>query len=95
MCVSIIYVDIYLSPLHNIGGVYKLGSGMSHITTHCSHTNTMPREGSSSSTWVKKSKTKQKKQKSLQKKQNQRCPGCLNKSCPKKFNNNEDKCGKL
>ena len=23
MCVSIIYVDIYLSPLHNIGGYIK------------------------------------------------------------------------
>ena len=75
--------------------VYKLGPGMSHITIHCSHATTMPRKGSSSSTW-KKFKTKQKKRASLQKRLNQRCIGCLRKSCPKKFNNNnEDKCGKF
>ena len=49
--------------------------------------------GKGANSW-KKFKTKQKKQKSLLKKrENQRCPGCLNKSCPKKFNNDEDKCG--
>ena len=27
------------------------------------------------------------------KKANKRCPGCLHKSCPKKFNIDENKCG--
>ena len=95
MRVSVIPGDIYISitPAQYCW-VYKLAPGMSHITIHCSHANTMPRKGSSSSTW-KKFKTKQKKQKSLQQRQNQCCRGCLNKSCPKKFNKDEDKCGKL
>ena len=41
----------------------------------------------------KRSKKAKAKAKSLLKKENQRCPGCLNKSCPKKLNNDEDKCG--
>ena len=60
------------------------------VIYHCSHT--MAGKGSSSSTW-KKFKAKAKKKSLLKKKENQRCPGCLNKSCPKKFNNDEDKCG--
>ena len=62
---------------------------MSHLTIHCSHT--MAGKGANVFTWKKKSKAKKKSL--LKKKENQRCPGCLNKSCPKKFNNDEDKCG--
>ena len=83
-------MDIYIYHPWSILGVYKLVSPMSHLTIHCSHTNTMAGKGSSSSTRRKKVKAKQKR---LLNKQNQRCPGCLKKSCPKKFNNNEDKCG--
>ena len=44
--------------------------------------------------WKNGSKKAKAKTKSLLKKrENQRCLGCLNKSCPKKFNNDEDKCG--
>ena len=96
MRVSVIPGDIYLSitPAQYCW-VYKLGPGMSHITIHCSHATTMPRKGSSSSTW-KKFQTKQQKRASLQKRRNQRCMGCLRKSCPKKFNDsNEDKCGEF
>ena len=88
------YIYISITPAQYCW-VYKLAPGVSHITIHCSHATTMPRKGSSSSTW-KKFKTKQKKQASLQKRRNQRCIGCLRKSCPKKFNNNnEDKCGEF
>ena len=67
---------------------------MSHLTIHCSHTDTMAGKGAKSFTWKDKSKKSKAKKKSLlKKKENQRCPGCLNKSCPKKFNNDEDKCG--
>jgi len=38
-------------------------------------------------------KAKAKTKSLLKKRENQRCLGCLNKSCPKKFNNDEDKCG--
>jgi len=50
--------------------------------------------GKGANSWKKRSKKAKAKAKSLlKKKENQRCPGCLNKSCPKKFNNDEDKCG--
>ena len=65
---------------------------MWHLTTHCSHT--MAGKGANKLTWKQKSKKYKAKKKSLLKKrENQRCPGCLNKSCPKKFNKDEDKCG--
>merc|ERR1712240_835561 len=58
VCFYNIYGYISITPAH-YWGVYKLGSGMSHITIHCSHANTMARKGSSSSTWMKKSKAEQ------------------------------------
>ena len=58
ICVSIIYMDIYIYHPWSILGVYKLVSPMSHLTIHCSHTNTMAGKGASSSTWKKKIQSK-------------------------------------
>ena len=95
MFISVIPCDIYLSPLPHIGGYINWALACRTSQSHCSLLATMARKGSSSSTW-KKFKTKQQKRASLQKRRNQRCMGCLRKSCPKKFNDsNEDKCGEF
>ena len=61
------------------------------VIYHCSHTMV----GKGANSWKNRSKKAKAKAKSLlkKKKENQQCLGCLNKSCPKKFNNDEDKCG--
>ena len=82
-------MDIYLSPLVNIGGIY---TALPHVTPHYSLF-THQHHGWQRCKLIYMEKKSKAKKKSLLKKENQRCPGCLNKSCPKKFNNNEDKCG--
>ena len=88
----IIYIYISISPpLKLILVVYIQRVLMYQPNTHSSHT--MAGKGASGFTRKQKSKKSKVEKKRLLNKQNQRCPGCLNKSCPKKFNKDEDKCG--